>query len=146
MSTTVRHVRVVVVSPGDVAPERDAIQGVVDELNAGIAADRGCVLSVWRWETDARPGLHLEGPQGLIDDNMDIEQADVVIGVFWKRFGTPTHDAGSGTEHELRRAWAAWSERGRPDVMVYFCTRPYFPDTREEIAQADRVLAFRVRV
>jgi hypothetical protein len=43
-------VRVVVVSPGDVAPERAAAQTVVDELNRGVAADRGCRLSLWRWE------------------------------------------------------------------------------------------------
>ena len=40
---------------------------------------------LWRWESDAHPGLHLEGPQGLIDDAMQIEDADVVVGIFWKR-------------------------------------------------------------
>ncbi len=59
---------VVVVSPGDVATERDAVVSVVDELNRRVAASQGYHLTVWRWETDARPGLHLEGPQGLIDD------------------------------------------------------------------------------
>jgi hypothetical protein len=64
----------------------------------------GFGLSVWRWETDSRPGLHLDGPQGLVDERMQIDEADIVIGIFWKRFGTPTGDADSGTEHELRRA------------------------------------------
>jgi len=105
-------VRIVVVSPGDVAQERAVAQTVVDELNRGVAADRGCRLSLWRWETDARPGMHLQGSQELIDELMDIEDADVVVGVFWKRFGTPTGEAASGTEHELRRAWSAWQERG----------------------------------
>jgi hypothetical protein len=118
-------VRVVVASPGDVARERAVAQTVVDELNRGVAADRGCRLSLWRWEIDARPGMHLEGLQGLIDELMDIEDIDVVVGLFWKRFGTPTGEAASGTEHELRRAWAAWRERGRPEVMVYFCARAY---------------------
>src|ERR1700704_3865456 len=120
-------VRVVVVSPADVAEERAVAQLVVDDLNRGVAADRGCRLSLWRWEIDARPGMHVEGPQGLIDELMDIEDADVVVGVCWKRFGTPTGEAASGTEHELRRAWAGWQERGRPDVMVYFCTRAHAP-------------------
>lgn len=52
--------------------------------------------------------------------------------MFWKCFGTTTHDAGSGTEHELRRAWAAWQEKRRPDVMVYFCDRPYAAQTPVE--------------
>jgi len=143
MSEDAQRVRVVVVSPGDVARERADVQGVVDELNRTIGVDRGLVLSLWRWETDAYPAMHLEGPQGVIDELMDIEHADLVIGVFWKRFGTPTSDAGSGTEHELRRAWAAWHARGHPQVMVYFCTRPYTPVSSQETAQWGRVLDFR---
>jgi Tetratricopeptide repeat/NB-ARC domain len=135
-------VRVVVVSPADVALERAVAQTVVDELNRGVAADRGCRLSLWRWEIDARPGMHLEGPQGLIDELMELQNADVVVGVFWRRFGTPTGGAASGTEHELRRAWAAWKERGRPEVMVYFCTRAYAPRMPDELAQWQRVLEF----
>ncbi|MGI9099644.1 MAG: hypothetical protein ACR2H2_14335 [Solirubrobacteraceae bacterium] len=135
-------VRIVVVSPGDVAQERAVAQTVVDELNRGVAADRGCRLSLWRWETDARPGMHLQGSQELIDELMDIEDADVVVGVFWKRFGTPTGEAASGTEHELRRAWSAWQERGRPEVMVYFCARAYAPKSPDELAQWQRVLEF----
>ena len=78
----------VVVSPGDVADERDAVKLVVDELNRRVAPSHGCQLSLWRWETDARPGLHLEGPQGLIDERMELEDSDLVVGIFWKRFGT----------------------------------------------------------
>ena len=111
------RIRVVLVSPGDVVKERAAAKRVVDELNGTIARGR---LALWRWESDARPGMHPEGPQGVIDELMDMASADLVIGVFWKRFGTATHDADSGTEHELRAAWSAWRERGHPDVMVYF--------------------------
>jgi tetratricopeptide (TPR) repeat protein len=116
---------------------------VVQELNRGVAADRRTVLSLWRWEDDARSGTHVEGPQGLIDELMEIRDADLVVGVFWKRFGTPTGTASSGTEHELRRAWAACKEYGSPDVMVYFCTRAYAPTSADELAQWQRVLEFR---
>jgi hypothetical protein len=142
MAMAQKHVRVVVVSPGDVADERAVAQSVVDELNRGVAAVCGCRLSLWRWETDARSGSHVEGPQGLIDELMEIEEADVVVGVFWKRFGTPTGDLESGTEHELRRAWAAREDRGRPEVMVFFCARAYAPKTSDETSQWGRVLEF----
>jgi hypothetical protein len=142
MSTAEEHIRVVVVSPGDVARERVVAQSVVDELNRGVVRDRECRLSLWRWEIDARPGMHLEGPQGVIDELMQIQDADIVVGVFWKRFGTPTAAADSGTEHELRRAWAAWQRQGRPEVMVYFCTRAASPRTSDELAQWQRVLEF----
>jgi hypothetical protein len=123
--------------------ERKRLGEVVDELNRRLALEHGCQLSLWRWETDSHPGLHLEGPQGLIDIAMRIEDADLVVGIFWKRFGTPTLHADSGTEHELRRAWSAWRENGRPQVMVYFCQRPYMPQSIAETAQQQQVLRFR---
>lgn len=138
-----RVVRVVVVSPGDVMAERARLGKVVEELNRSVAQSRGCRLSLWRWESDAHPGLHMEGPQGLIDDAMQIADADVVVGIFWTRFGTPTLDSGSGTEHELRRAWSAWQARGRPHVMVYFCERKSRPKDALEAAQLEQLLSFR---
>ncbi len=79
-----------VVSPGDVAEERDTVALVVDELNHRVARSHGCQLSLWRWETDARSGMHIAGPQGLIDERMQIGDSDIAIGIFWKRFGSPT--------------------------------------------------------
>jgi tetratricopeptide (TPR) repeat protein len=105
--------------------------------------ERRCQLSLWRWEANSRPGMDLAGPQGLIDRLMNIEAADVVVGVFWKRFGTPTGIAGSGTEHELRRAWAAWQEHGRPEVMVYFRDSAYADMSDEDLEQRRRLREFR---
>jgi hypothetical protein len=139
----VELIRVVVLSPGDVAEERATVAVVVDELNRRVARSHGCLLSLWRWETDARAGLHIAGPQGLIDERMEIGESDIAIGIFWWRFGTPTGDARSGTEHELRRAWEAWRENHRPDVMVYFCEREGFPASKAEAEQLMQVMAFR---
>jgi hypothetical protein len=96
--------RIVVASPSDVQAERDALPGIVDELDHGIAGEHGLRLELARWETDAYPGFHPPGPQGLIDALLRIEDCDILIGLFWKRFGTPMPDANSGTEHEFRRA------------------------------------------
>ncbi len=104
----VKTLKIVVASPGDVQAERDLLEEVVEELNRGVAADRGLRLEVIRWETDAYPGFHPEGPQGLIDPILRIEDSDILIGIFWKRFGTPTKDARSGAEHEIREAYEAW--------------------------------------
>jgi hypothetical protein len=63
-------------------------------------------LEVHRWETDSYPGFHPEGPQGLIDPILKIEDCDILIGIFWRRFGTPTTDAKSGCRFSLmRRLW-----------------------------------------
>lgn len=136
-------VRLVAVSPCDVSAERELLDEIVDELNRGVAPALGCRLSLWRWETDVHPGLHLEGPQGLIDAAMRIEQADVVVGIFWSRLGGAIDDGGSATEHELRRAWDAWSEHQRPDVLIYFCQRAVMPSKSEEALQLYSLLRFR---
>jgi hypothetical protein len=46
-SELARMVRVVAVSPSDVQAERDRLEMVVDELNRGCCAERGCRLSLW---------------------------------------------------------------------------------------------------
>ena len=106
--------RIVVASPSDVQAERDALRTVLEELNQGIAGEHGLRLELARWETDAYPGFHPEGPQGLIDAILRIEDCDILIGIFWKRFGTPVQDANSGTEHEFRRAYEAWQQHAPP--------------------------------
>jgi hypothetical protein len=74
----VQIIRVVVASPGDVQVERTALLAVFEELNKGIARDRGLRLELARWETNAYPGSHAEGPQGLIDAILRIENCDVL--------------------------------------------------------------------
>jgi formylglycine-generating enzyme required for sulfatase activity len=138
----VELLRVVVASPGDVQAERDALPAVIEELNKSVARDRNLRLELARWETDAYPGFHAEGPQGLIDPILQIEDCDVLIGIFWKRFGTPTRDARSGKEHEFRRAYEAWQQHGRPQIMVYFNQGGYAPRSKEETDQWGQVLEF----
>jgi hypothetical protein len=108
----VQILRIVAASPGDVQAERNALPTVVEELNNGIAKDRGLRLELARWETDAYTGFHPEGPQGLIDDILRIEDCDILIGIFWKRFGTPCRtpnpapntNSSEPTKHGNRRA------------------------------------------
>jgi hypothetical protein len=117
-----RTLRIVLVSPGDVSAEREVVAAVVSEVDGTTCRNLvpPLALELWRWETDSYPGLHLEGPQGMIDDRLRIDQSDIVIGVFRRRFGTPTADADSGTEHEIRLAIKAWKAHGAPRVMLYF--------------------------
>src|SRR5262245_4017407 len=71
-------------------------------------------LDLSRWEDDAVPGQRRFGPQGRIDDALQIEDADIVVGVFWKRLGTPTADARSGSEHKAKKPSTPGRQRGRP--------------------------------
>ena len=143
MPEYVQILRVVVASPSDVPAERALVSGIVDDVNKSNAADRGLRLEAVQWETDSYPGFHQDGPQGLIDGVLRIEDCDLLIGIFWKRFGTATKDAQSGTEHELRLAYRTWENTGRPQIMVYFCQKPYLPQSKEETDQWGQLLEFR---
>jgi len=138
----VEILRVVVASPGDVQAERDTLSIVVDELNRTIASASGVRLEVTRWEKDAYPGFNVEGPQGLIDPVLRIEDCEVFIGIFWNRFGTPVRGAQSGTEHEFTCAYEAWKENSSPHIMFYFNQEPFIPASAEEVDQMARVIEF----
>jgi len=138
-----RFLRVVVASPVDVKAERDAVPFVLDEINRGVAADRGMHLVLSRWETDTYPGFHSDGPQGLIDPILKIADCDLLIGIFWKRFGTPTAGSRSGTEHEFNLAHEAWKEKGIPQIFVYFNEKAYTPKSKAETEQWGQVLEFK---
>jgi hypothetical protein len=140
-----RILRIVVASPSDAQPERDVLPSVIDEVNRVLAADRGLHLVLTRWETDAHPGFHPEGPQGLIDPTLNITDCDLLIGIFWKRFGTPTADGKTGTEHEFNLAYEAWQEKGSPQIFVYFNQKAYAPKSKAEAEQWGQVLEFKDR-
>jgi len=138
----VELLRIVVASPGDVQSERDCVESVATELNRGLADVLGVRFDVGRWETDSFPGFNQAGPQGQIDTALSIDTSDLVIGIFWKRFGTPVSDAASGTEHEIRGAYRSWERTGRPQIMVYFNQAPPGSLTPVENAQWEQVKQF----
>jgi len=134
-----KHIRIFVASPGDVSAERDILDSVVQELNTTIAPYKGLSLELVRWETHCRPDLGR--PQGVI--SAQIGPYDVFVGIMWKRFGTPTGHAQSGTEEEFRIAYDAWRRNGCPRILFYFCQLPFMPRGEEELDQCSRVLRFR---
>jgi hypothetical protein len=138
----VELLRIVVASPGDVEPERNCVEAIAAELNRGVADVLGLRCDVVRWETDAFPGFSQAGSQGHIDTALSIDTSDLVVGIFWKRFGTAVSDAASGTEHEIRSAYKSWELAGCPQIMVYFNQSPPGDLTPDESAQWEQVKQF----
>lgn len=130
-------------SPSDVLSERDAAANVVDQINREVAHSSGVHLELIRWESHSFPGVHHEGPQGIIDERMQIADSDLVIAVLWSRFGTPTRDGSTGTQHELYTAWNAWREEKRPQVFVYRCVRGVQVRSTEDATQLAALMSFR---
>lgn len=140
----INHLRIVLASPGDVQSEREEMPRLVDKVNQMFRTLKfEYHLELWRWETDSHPGFHALGPQDLIDDALHIDTCDLLVGVFWRRLGTPVSDARSCKEHEIRKGIAAWKKNGTPQVMLYFKQSPVDPRGDEESKQMERLVAFK---
>jgi hypothetical protein len=135
--------KIVVASPGDVIAERDAVDACVVRLNSTLLnVNIPYQFVVRRWERDAIPGLHPSGPQGRIDEALKIPECDFLVGIFWKKLGTPVGTSASGSEHEIRQAIASWEEKQSPQVLLYFNGTPTTPATPEEAEQLKKLEDF----
>ncbi len=74
-----------------------------------------------KWETSTTPLLGGR-PQAIINDQI-VEDADLLVGVFWTRLGTNTGEAVSGTTEEIEQFVKA-----EKPVMLYFSQSPIEPD------------------
>lgn len=118
--------KIFVASPQDVTEEREVLEDVVHELNGTWADTLGIRLDVVRWETRTAPGLGKD-PQDVINKQIS-DSYDILIGIMWTRFGTPTPRAGSGTEEEFLRAYKRYKEDPNSvEIMFYFKTKPISP-------------------
>ena len=146
MPKTINQLRVVVASPGDVQEERDAVEAVAVELQHAMGKFLGLSLEVVRWETDTYPGFHLDGPQALLDPLLKIADADIVVGIFWKRLGLQTKSGETGTEHEINTAIEAWKKNKSPHIMLYFSKCLYSIQSKHEAEQLAALWNFREKL
>ncbi|MGA1874746.1 MAG: hypothetical protein ACMUIA_03985 [bacterium] len=136
---TIRKIRLFLSSPGDVEIERQATHRVVEQINRMLGNQSGWYLEVIDWKTHVAPDMGR--PQGVI--NSQIGPYDIFVGIMWKRFGTPTGVAESGTKEEFDRAYVNWQYFGKPRIMFYFSQVPYTPQDSSEIDQWGKVLKFK---
>ncbi len=112
-----RKVKVFISSPGDVADARQRAREAVENVNRLFAIQNGIFFHVRGWE-DISTGK-AERTQDLI--NPDLEDTDIYIGIFNKRFGTPTGNWESGTEEEYELMYRRWKEEDpKPIIKMYF--------------------------
>ncbi len=121
MSYAARVFRVLIASPSDVEEEREIAVRTIQEWNDLNSAERQLVLLPLRWETHSAPefGRH---PQEILNRQI-VDHADLLVGVFWTKIGSPTGTADSGTLEEIERV----ASNGKP-VMLYFSQIKQHPD------------------
>jgi hypothetical protein len=127
-----RGLRVLIASPGDVADARDTIERELHEWNSAHSLALNVTLHPLRWEIDGVPLLARGDAQNVLNEQI-VDSADIVIGIFHTRLGSPTARAASGTAEELERT----SADGKP-VHVWFSEQPLPYDVDAEQFQALR--------
>ena len=135
----VKKLRLFLSSPGDVEPERAKVRAVAEQVNQMLGESLGVVLEVVDWKTHVVPDMGR--PQEVI--NQQVGDYDIFVGILWKRFGTPTGKAESGTEEEFNIAYENWQKYGRPRILFYFSQVAYVPKHYTEAMQWAKVMAFK---
>ena len=137
-----KMLRVFVASPSDVKAERQIMPIVIRGLNKTLGNLTNIVVELWKWEEDAIPGAG--EPQSLIDPELD--KSDVVVVIFWNRFGMETSTGETGTEREVLRAFERWEKNKKPKILIYFCRRKADLNNEDVLEQKMKVVQFRKKV
>ena len=138
-----KSIKIFLASPSDVEEERETLASIVSEINevlAFLVPDQKTRLELMRYETNTYPDY---GQAQEVINKQIPQDYDIFIGVMWKRCGTPTASAPSGTIEEFNRAVARRKTTGRPKIMFYFCEEPFAPLRGEEYEQYGKLLQFR---
>jgi hypothetical protein len=135
MKAQLSLIKLALCGPGDVKKEIAIAQEVVTEWNLQHGEASGFWLKHQHWTTDSHPDLS-DRPQGIINRQV-IDDSDLIVAIFWSRFGMPTGVADSGTEEEIRRGIKL-----RRKVMVYFSDLEPIPSTADR-QQLERLWSFR---
>lgn len=128
------HLKLLLSCPGDIADELEIVRDVIEEYNQG---DDELYIELRHWSSDAVPSSG-SPPQDILNSQL-VSDADMIVAIFWTRFGTKTERYGSGTEEEI----SLLLKRNR-NVFLYFCDRPV-PPSRQDADELHRIAEFRQR-
>lgn len=130
-------------SPSDTAEERKVCDKVFNEINNSLGEHFDFRIEAKKWEEDVYPSFGKDS-QDVI--NMQIgSDYDIFVGIMWKKFGTPTKRAGSGTEEEFQNAYSLWEKDNDLDIMFYFNKESISPEELD-VEQFTKVKKFKETV
>lgn len=111
---------VMIASPSDVAEERRLVRDAIYEWNAIHSKQFNVMLNPIGWETHVAPEMG-NRPQEIINRSI-LNDADILIGIFWTRLGTDTGEYASGTVEEISRHIDS-----QKLTSIYICDKPISP-------------------
>jgi hypothetical protein len=117
-----RVYQILIASPSDVKEEHEIAVRVIQDWNHLHSNKRRIAVLPLRWETHTAPEYNVR-PQEAINRQI-VDDCDLVVAIFWTRFGTRTGESDSGTLEEIERV----AKAGKP-VMLYFSHVPVDPNS-----------------
>lgn len=135
MGYDARVLEVMIASPSDVIREREVVRSVVSEWNDIHSRSQKVVLLSTGWDTHSSPDL-AGRPQQIINDRL-LDNADIVVGIFWTKIGSPTGKAPSGSVEEIQN-----HHKSNKPVMLYFSEMPVTPGSYD-VTQFSELLQFK---
>ena len=136
--------QVFVSSPGEVLAEQRIAGRVATEFNSIWGRFFSIHVEALRYESDLYP-QSASDPQAAINETIG-DTYDLYVGLMWKRFGTPTPRAGSGTEEEFDRAVARHRKRPESVQVAFYFRNITDADRLEAGNEIQMVEAFRNRM
>lgn len=121
--------QIMLASPGDVTEEREAAREIMQEWNIQHAKHRNIIIFPLGWEYNTIPEVG-NRPQALINKQILID-ADLVVGIFWTKIGSPTGTHISGTVEEIYEH----INNGKP-AMIYFSDKATNPSMYDPVQYA----------
>jgi predicted transcriptional regulator len=123
------------VSPSDIRKERQICINTIVEWNSINAEALNTIFNVIGWDINAHPatGTH---PQEILNKQL-LEKADILIGIFWTRIGTPTKEYSSGSTEEIMK-----HIKSRKPALIYFSSVPIIPGS-VDTEQFEKLMDFK---
>lgn len=112
---------VMLASPSDVVDELKIAREIILDWNVVHSYSKNIVLLPVNWEYSAYSSFG-NRPQEILNKQI-LKNADLLVGIFWTRIGTPTGNAVSGTVEEIEEH----VKSGKP-TMLFFSNRQISPD------------------
>ncbi|KKL03464.1 hypothetical protein LCGC14_2625910, partial [marine sediment metagenome] len=125
MSYSATVFRVMIATPSDVQEEREIVREIIHEWNATHSNTARLVLLPVGSDTHAVPVMG-DRPQEILNEQI-LRDCDLLVAVFWRRIGTDTGRAPSGTVEEVREHL----EAGKP-AMLYFSNALVAPSSVDQ--------------
>lgn len=123
--------------PSDVVEYIPIIETAISRFNNSYGRLNDIVIRTFHWSKDTYPEFG-DHPQTLFNNQL-LYSMDIVIGMFWTKFGEPTKDYNSGTEEEIEQMISM-----KKQVFLYFLDFPVSPSKINQ-TQFDRLTAFKAK-